>query len=25
MVLVTEDGPHIMSRTPFDERLITDK
>ena len=25
MVLVTEDGPHIMARTPFDERLITDK
>jgi Xaa-Pro aminopeptidase len=22
MVLVTDDGPHIMSRTPFDERLI---
>jgi len=22
MVLVTEDGPHVMSRAPFDERLM---
>ncbi len=22
MVLVTEDGPHVMSRAPFDEKLI---
>lgn len=22
MVLVTEDGPHVMSRAPFDERLL---
>jgi Xaa-Pro dipeptidase len=22
MVLVTEDGPHVMSRAPFDDRLI---
>ena len=22
MVLVTEDGPHVMSRAPFDEKLM---
>lgn len=22
MVLVTEDAPHVMSRAPFDERLM---
>ncbi len=22
MVLVTEDGPHVMSRAPFDEGLM---
>ena len=21
-VLVTEDGPHVMSRAPFDEKLM---
>lgn len=24
MVLITEDGPHVMSRAPFDERLLPD-
>lgn len=25
MVLVTEDGPHVMSRTPFEDRLMLQK
>jgi len=24
MVLITEDGPHVMSRAPFDQRLMLD-